>query len=72
VHHDPDQSDEDIDRKLAQAEAHRERLGAAFTIRAPAEGAEFTLRRCPGASPFPRTSLATSVDEVTEVKRAQR
>jgi len=48
VHHDPDQSDEDIDRKLAQAETHRQRLGAAFTIRAPAEGAEFTLRHCPG------------------------
>ena len=48
VHHDPDQSDEDIDRKLAQAETHRQRLGAAFTIRAPAEGAEFTLRHCLG------------------------
>jgi CheY-like chemotaxis protein len=47
VHHDPDQSDEDIDHKLAQAEAHRERLGAAFSILAPAEGTEFTLRPSP-------------------------
>jgi CheY-like chemotaxis protein len=47
VHHDPDQSDDDIDRKLAQAEAHRQRLGAAFSILAPAEGTEFTLRPSP-------------------------
>jgi hypothetical protein len=43
VHHDPDQSDDDIDRKLAQAEDHRQRLGARFEIAAPAEGTEIRL-----------------------------
>ena len=64
VHHDPDQSDEDIDRKLAQAEAHRQRLGAALTILIPAEGTDFTLRRASkwaGSSPvITRTTMASS------------
>jgi phosphoribosyl 1,2-cyclic phosphodiesterase len=63
VHHDPDQSDEDIDRKLAQAEAHRRRLGGAFTILAPAEGTEFTLPRSREARTLTKTSIAAAADQ---------
>jgi phosphoribosyl 1,2-cyclic phosphodiesterase/ActR/RegA family two-component response regulator len=37
-HHDPDQSDDDIDRKLEQAAGHLARLGSSTSVRAPAEG----------------------------------
>jgi hypothetical protein len=63
VHHHLDQSDEDIDRKLAQAEAHRRRLGATFTVLAPAEGTEFTLRRSREARALTKTSLAAASDQ---------
>lgn len=63
VHHDPDQSDGDIDRKLAQAEAHRQRLGAALAILAPAEGTEFRLRHSREACLLPGTSVAAAADQ---------
>lgn len=37
-HHDPDQSDDDIDRKLESAQAHLARLGSKTVCAAPAEG----------------------------------
>jgi phosphoribosyl 1,2-cyclic phosphodiesterase len=37
-HHDPDQSDDDIDRKLESAQAHLARLGSKTVCTAPAEG----------------------------------
>lgn len=42
-HHDPDQSDEDIDRKLEEAQAVLTRLGSKTKVLAPAEGQMFQL-----------------------------
>ena len=42
-HHDPDQTDDDIDQKLAEARAHLERLGAHIDCDAPAEGSALSL-----------------------------
>ncbi len=42
-HHDPDQSDDDIDCKLEEARAHIARLGGALECDAPGEGAEVIL-----------------------------
>jgi phosphoribosyl 1,2-cyclic phosphodiesterase/CheY-like chemotaxis protein len=42
-HHDPDQSDGDIDAKLAEARAALEKRGAALACEAPAEGSELVL-----------------------------
>jgi len=42
-HHDPDQSDDDIDLKLAEARAALVRLGAAVQCEAPAEGSDLVL-----------------------------
>ena len=42
-HHDPDQSDEDIDAKLREARAALEKRGAALECSAPAENSHLTL-----------------------------
>jgi CheY-like chemotaxis protein len=42
-HHDPDQSDDDIDRKLAVAVAKMAELGGATEVTAPAEGSRIIL-----------------------------
>ena len=42
-HHDPDQTDDDIDRKLDEARAALARLGSPVACEAPAEGTEFSL-----------------------------
>jgi len=42
-HHDPDQTDDDIDQKLAEARTRLERLGAALECDAPAEGSSLSL-----------------------------
>src|SRR5258708_2513919 len=41
-HHDPDQNDDDIDRKLASAVAQLARLGSKTRCLAPGEGSNFT------------------------------
>lgn len=43
-HHDPDQNDEDIDRKLEQAQKTLARLGSSTRVEAPAEGDAYFLR----------------------------
>ena len=42
-HHDPDQSDDDIDHKLAEAQDVLTRLGSKTKVLAPAEGQMFQL-----------------------------
>jgi len=42
-HHDPDQSDDDIDLKLDEARAALAKLGASVECDAPAEGADLVL-----------------------------
>jgi CheY-like chemotaxis protein/phosphoribosyl 1,2-cyclic phosphodiesterase len=42
-HHDPDQSDDDIDVKLAETRAELVRLGSPVVCEAPAEGSELVL-----------------------------
>ena len=42
-HHDPDQTDDDIDQKLAEARTRLERLGATLECDAPAEGSSLSL-----------------------------
>ena len=42
-HHDPDQSDLDIDAKVREARAHLDRRGAAVPCDAPAEGSDLVL-----------------------------
>ena len=42
-HHDPDQTDDDIDTKLAETRAELVRLGSAVVCEAPAEGSELVL-----------------------------
>ncbi len=42
-HHDPDQSDDDIDQKLAEARTRLQQLGAAIECDAPAEGSSLSL-----------------------------
>lgn len=42
-HHDPDQSDDDIDAKLAKARSLLARLGSATKVVAPVEGQSFTI-----------------------------
>jgi phosphoribosyl 1,2-cyclic phosphodiesterase len=42
-HHDPDQTDEDIDLKLAETRAELARLGSRVLCEAPAEGDELVL-----------------------------
>lgn len=42
-HHDPDQDDNAIDRKLAQARSGLERLGSSVKCLCPAEGSQFVL-----------------------------
>jgi phosphoribosyl 1,2-cyclic phosphodiesterase/ActR/RegA family two-component response regulator len=43
MHHDPAQSDDDIDRKLAEAQDHLARLGSKVICTAPPEGSRFRL-----------------------------
>ena len=42
-HHDPDQSDDDIDRKLEEMRVHLSRLGAKVECDAPAERSKLIL-----------------------------
>ncbi len=42
-HHDPDQTDDDIDAKLAEMQAELQRLGSRVICEAPAEGSELVL-----------------------------
>jgi CheY-like chemotaxis protein len=42
-HHDPDQSDDDIDKKLAEARAALDKLGSKVECSAPAEGSDLVL-----------------------------
>jgi phosphoribosyl 1,2-cyclic phosphodiesterase len=42
-HHDPDQTDDDIDMKLAETRAELVRLGSSVVCEAPAEGSELVL-----------------------------
>ena len=42
-HHDPDQTDDDIDAKLVEMRAELQRLGSRVVCDAPAEGSELVL-----------------------------
>lgn len=42
-HHDPDHTDDDIDHKLEQAQAHLKELGSAIRYLAPTEGQLFKV-----------------------------
>jgi ribonuclease BN (tRNA processing enzyme) len=42
-HHDPDQSDDDIDLKLDEARTALAKLGASVECEAPAEGSDLVL-----------------------------